>query len=49
MEMDPGTFDLERLRDYRAAGINRVSLGVQALEDWLLAACGREHRRQDVD
>ncbi|MEB3312784.1 MAG: radical SAM family heme chaperone HemW [Cyanobacteriota bacterium] len=49
MEIDPGTFDLERLRGYRAAGINRVSLGVQALEDRLLAACGRDHRRQDVD
>lgn len=49
MEMDPGTFDLERLRGYRVAGINRVSLGVQALEDRLLAACGRDHRRQDVD
>ncbi len=49
MEMDPGTFDLERLQSYRAVGINRVRLGVQAREDRLLAACGREHRRQDVD
>jgi len=49
MEMDPGTFDLERLQGYRAAGVNRVSLGVQALEDRLLEACGRDHRRREVE
>jgi oxygen-independent coproporphyrinogen-3 oxidase len=49
MELDPGTFDLERLQGYRAAGVNRVSLGVQALEDRLLEACGRDHRRREVE
>jgi len=48
MEMDPGTFDLAQLRDYLGAGINRVSLGVQALEDRLLQVCGRSHRVADV-
>lgn len=49
IEMDPGTFDRAKLADFVAAGINRVSLGVQAFEDELLAACGRSHRCADVD
>lgn len=48
MEMDPGTFDLEHLRGYLAAGVNRISLGVQALEDAILESCGRYHRVADV-
>lgn len=36
MEMDPGTFTLEQLEGYRTAGVNRVSLGVQAFQDELL-------------
>lgn len=48
MEMDPGTFDLPHLAGYRALGVNRVSLGVQAFDDDLLAACGRTHRVADI-
>lgn len=48
IEMDPGTFDEEKIRGYGAAGINRVSLGVQAFEDELLALCGRSHRVADI-
>ena len=48
MEMDPATFALEHLQGYQAAGVNRVSLGVQAFQDDLLAAAGRFHRRQDI-
>lgn len=48
MEIDPGTFDLLHLQGYRRAGINRVSLGVQALEDNLLQACGRSHSVGDI-
>jgi putative oxygen-independent coproporphyrinogen III oxidase len=48
MEMDPGTFDLEHLQGYLAAGINRISLGVQALDDAALESCGRYHRVADV-
>jgi len=29
LEADPGTFDLQRLQDYRALGVNRLSMGVQ--------------------
>ncbi|WP_035987184.1 radical SAM family heme chaperone HemW [Leptolyngbya sp. KIOST-1] len=48
MEMDPGTFDLAHLQGYLAAGINRISLGVQALDDATLERCGRFHRTADV-
>jgi oxygen-independent coproporphyrinogen-3 oxidase len=49
MEMDPGTFGRSQLQALHRLGINRVSLGVQAFQDELLAACGRTHRRADVD
>jgi oxygen-independent coproporphyrinogen-3 oxidase len=49
MEIDPGTFDRERLQGYRSAGINRVSLGVQAFQTHLLQACGRTHTRSDIE
>lgn len=48
MEMDPGTFDLDHLKGYLAAGVNRISLGVQALDDAILESCGRYHRVADV-
>jgi coproporphyrinogen III oxidase-like Fe-S oxidoreductase len=48
MEMDPGTFSLEQLKGYQDAGVNRVSLGVQAFQDELLAACGRSHKSNDI-
>ena len=49
IEIDPDTFDQARLAGYRAAGVNRVSLGVQAFQTELLSACGRTHTREDVD
>ncbi len=48
MEIDPGTFDLAQLQGYRSLGVNRFSLGIQAFQDELLAACGRTHRMVDV-
>lgn len=49
MEIDPDTFDREHLQGYYAAGVNRVSLGVQAFQTELLQACGRTHTREDVE
>jgi oxygen-independent coproporphyrinogen-3 oxidase len=43
LEANPTSVDAERFRDYRAAGVNRVSLGVQALNDNDLRALGRLH------
>lgn len=48
MEIDPGTFDLKQIRGYQSAGVNRVSLGVQAFQAELLKACGRTHTVEDV-
>ncbi len=48
IEIDPGTFTLEQLLGYVAAGVNRVSLGSQAFQDELLEACGRSHSVADI-
>ena len=48
MEMDPGTFSIEQIQGYRKAGVNRISLGVQAFQDELLAVCGRSHDLNDI-
>ena len=43
LEANPASADAARFADYRAAGINRVSLGVQALSDSDLKKLGRLH------
>lgn len=43
MEGNPGTLSAENLAAYRAAGVNRLSLGVQSMDDGLLAGIGRIH------
>ena len=43
LEANPGTADAANFRGYRAAGVNRLSLGVQSLDDAHLRALGRIH------
>jgi oxygen-independent coproporphyrinogen-3 oxidase len=43
LEVNPGTVDLEKLRGFRAAGINRLNVGVQSFQDQNLTALGRIH------
>jgi oxygen-independent coproporphyrinogen-3 oxidase len=43
LEANPNSVEQARFRDYRAAGINRASIGVQALNDPALKALGRLH------
>ncbi|MGB6118421.1 MAG: radical SAM family heme chaperone HemW [Mesorhizobium sp.] len=43
LEANPSSVEAERFRGYRAAGVNRVSLGVQALNDTDLRFLGRLH------
>jgi putative oxygen-independent coproporphyrinogen III oxidase len=43
LEANPGTFERERFRAYRAAGVTRLSIGVQSFDDERLAALGRVH------
>jgi len=49
MEMDPGTFDLAKAQGMRAAGVNRVSMGVQSFAEEQLKACGRGHGVSEVE
>ena len=48
MEANPESVDLRKACGFLAAGVNRVSLGVQALDDSLLRAVGRVHSRADA-
>ena len=48
LEANPGTTTLQKLAAYRAAGVNRLSFGVQSFDDKDLAALGRIHRREEV-
>ncbi|MCX5581366.1 radical SAM family heme chaperone HemW [Kaistia terrae] len=48
MEANPSSVEAERFRGYRAAGVNRVSLGVQALNDGDLKALGRVHNVEEA-
>ncbi|MDX1540338.1 MAG: radical SAM family heme chaperone HemW [Geminicoccaceae bacterium] len=43
LEANPTSVEAARFRSFRAAGVNRVSLGVQALDDRALRFLGREH------
>jgi oxygen-independent coproporphyrinogen-3 oxidase len=46
MEANPSSIELEKMRAYRALGVNRVSMGVQATREELLTALGRVHSRE---
>lgn len=46
MEANPSSVDLGRLKEYRAFGLNRISMGVQALRPDLLVSLGRVHSRE---
>ncbi|WP_300651226.1 radical SAM family heme chaperone HemW [Pseudomonas sp.] len=43
LEANPGTFEQAKFRDYRALGINRLSIGVQSFQAAKLKALGRIH------
>jgi oxygen-independent coproporphyrinogen-3 oxidase len=45
MEANPSSVDRERMKAYQEIGINRVSMGVQALHDELLERLGRVHSK----
>jgi len=43
LEANPGTVEAQRFRGFRAAGVNRISLGIQSFDDGMLRALGRVH------
>ena len=48
VEANPGTVDVHSLAQLRAAGANRLSLGVQSFDDQLLRAIGRIHTAEEA-
>jgi putative oxygen-independent coproporphyrinogen III oxidase len=48
LEANPTSVEAEKFAGYRAAGVNRSSLGVQALDDNSLKALGRQHTVQEA-
>ena len=48
LEANPTSVEATRFHGYRAAGVNRVSLGVQALDDASLKALGRLHTAREA-
>lgn len=48
MEANPSTFEQERFRDYRASGINRLSIGIQSFNKNKLVSLGRVHNAEEA-
>ncbi len=48
LETNPGTIEHGRFEDYRGAGVNRLSLGVQSFDDKALHRLGRIHSANDA-
>ncbi len=45
LEANPGTFEKDRFKAFRSAGVNRLSIGVQSFDDRHLKVLGRVHDR----
>ena len=48
LESNPATLSMESLMGYRNAGVNRLSMGVQSMDDDILRRLGRIHTAHDV-
>lgn len=48
LEANPGTFEKNRFKAFRGAGVNRLSIGVQSFNDDFLQALGRVHDRKQA-
>ena len=48
LEANPGTVEHARFQEYRAAGVNRISLGAQTFDDRRLASLGRIHSARET-
>ena len=48
LECNPGDADLEKLLGFKAAGVNRLSFGIQSLDDDLLQLLGRRHNSAEA-
>ncbi|MEM1262420.1 MAG: radical SAM family heme chaperone HemW [Pseudomonadota bacterium] len=48
LEANPGSVELERLDHYRAAGVNRLSIGIQSFDASALQTLGRQHSASEA-
>ncbi len=48
LEANPGSLERQRLPEFRAAGVNRISMGVQSFDDTTLKRLGRAHRATEA-
>lgn len=48
LEANPTSIDVSRFKEYRSAGVNRVSVGVQSLDDTSLKCLGRLHTGKEA-
>ncbi|WP_028917170.1 radical SAM family heme chaperone HemW [Pseudoxanthomonas sp. J35] len=49
LEANPGTAEHDRFEDYRAAGVNRISFGIQSFDDGCLQRLGRIHDSAEAE
>jgi len=48
LELNPHNIELKKLKDYQNFGINRLSVGVQSFDDYILDEIGRTHTKKDI-
>ncbi|NMA49720.1 MAG: radical SAM family heme chaperone HemW [Tissierellia bacterium] len=48
IEVNPGTLDTDKTESYKRAGINRISIGIQSMNNNSLLSIGRIHNKQQV-
>lgn len=48
LEANPGTFEAQKFAEFRALGINRLSIGIQSFNDSVLKALGRVHSAREA-
>ena len=47
IEVNPGTVDIQKIEEYKHAGINRISIGLQSTDNEILKQIGRIHNYED--
>ena len=48
LEANPGTFEEQKFKDFKKAGVNRLSIGIQSFDDAKLKALGRVHNSHEA-
>jgi len=48
LEMNPKTADLQKMRGFKKVGVNRLSIGIQSLNDKILSGLGRAHTAKEA-